>query len=202
MPTRKARQGWRHRNRFQHGWYMSYRNLFGGGRILAHRKWEASANRMGKGRHHIFNLCFYEVLWRGSWPISRLLSTMGMAIRTQHGMRQGNACLGGEATSFSKSQPHLKQCRNTVTRQTIIPPWLFHWTGINSTLHISTFKWLSNKNWLSLRSCLTHKATPMHLPYAQIGKLKQKRGCETCQNESVAESELEGSCLIVKLQIP
>lgn len=35
--------------------------------------------------------------------------------------------------------------------------------------------------------------------YLQIGKLKQKRGCETPKKGSEAESGLEGSCLIAKL---
>lgn len=86
-----------------------------------------------------------------------------------------------------------------MTRQHITPPGLFHCTGINSTLHLSTFKWLTKRNWLSLRSLLSHKAAPVHLHYVQIGKLKQKRGCETSKNESVAESELDTGCLTAKL---
>lgn len=35
--------------------------------------------------------------------------------------------------------------------------------------------------------------------YVWIGKLKQKRGCKTLKKGTVAESELEGSCLISKL---
>ena len=87
-----------------------------------------------------------------------------------------------------------------MTLQPTILPGLFHWTGINSTLHLSTFKWLTNRNWLSLRSLLTHKAAPIHLPYVQTAKLKQKRGCETLKNESVAESELEASSSNIIIQ--
>lgn len=139
----------------------------------------ASKNRAGRGRCHIFNVCFNSVLQRKSWPMSRVLSATDTAIWPQGGRRKGIRAWVEETRLPLSRASHMWNSAGTSWHCSLSYCQGFHWTAINSTLHLCTSKWLTKGVTLINPLKSPKPQGCIGAAYLQIGKLKQKRGCET-----------------------
>lgn len=160
--------------------------------------WHIGASKNRAGREEITFLMCVLIMpckvnpgsWKGSW--AQQIWPYDHRVAGERGIRAW----------VEKLQLPLSRASHTwnsagTSLQPIILPGLF-------TEHGSTAHFISAHSSDSQTGLINPQKSPepqacIGAAYIQIGKLKLKRGCKTPKKGSVAESELEGSCLITKL---